>query len=691
MPRQLPRRSRFVALIAVLAVLLSGCTAVTATTGSPGDDDTPPTIEEIAAVAATLPASDAEAAQRLVDDLFGSDRRTSLAATAELLVRSGIGLADGDGNLAAASDIVIADALVPLDSIASLTDSVRGGGFFATASVAALFTDLGFTTEPLTDEVLAATLRGWGKDAAALPQARIAGDAMRALADREGVLPIEGSSPRLDAISLYLVYAQVIGIAVETPADMVGAPQSAGAPGGAALAAAVVPAELSGEEAHCVAELQRLEKLGQKLLDKAEEIANKQVVKQSVETVGWAVEKGYTGKLNGEFLTKYSKLVGKTFEAIDTAVSLGQNVATTLLLIDGLAIEITDDHGGKMHFRHQSGDTGANIDVTARVTFNQDIVDQDQLACYKLIGVDVPANGGVSGKDANGEFNGWQVHWDFGENIGPNNYYGSVAHGDVIRPQNWEEYDKRGRNQPLDENGEAVMETMTRTEAEPEQGTEHTVSAEVVATVELVKAPKPTISTADMTVQLAVAVAQAIAFPSARHTIEVTYHGQDAYSMTGDGRLSFLVAEMDFTADYYSCNGLTGPWSGSAGYAADASALGLLAQKLGYSGATTGTFTDDTTRFNLNEQVTEPQQIPLGQDGFGLQATLQNVPQRGEHIDGYIGTATWLMPGSGTALDRLFSRIAMGAYSSGITYDIRGVPDDPRCPGARFEDDRWDD
>lgn len=669
-----------------ITLVLSGCVPTgSQAAAAPQTGGPPPTLAEIHSVSSHLPTGEAEAAQSLVNTVFGADRRASLAATAELLVRSGIGLTNDKQQLALASDEVIADALVPLAYIPVLNDSLIRGDFFDGAHVATLFQDLGVTTTPASSDVLLATMRGWGKDQDAEPQVRMAGNLVRALAAHDGALPLPGATPRFDAVQLYLLFAQLVGTVVDYHSKA--QPKAAG-PDFAPVS--YVTTELSGEEAHCEAELKRLEKLGERLKDKAEKKAYTMVVTKGV---GWAIRGGLTKGLNEEFLAKYSQLVGKSFKAVSSAVSAAQTVATTLLMMTGLAIDVTDDHGHKMHFRHKHGDTAANIHVAATVSFDSSLVDQDEYACYKLIGLDIPKNGTVSGKNEKGQWSGWQVHWAFGENIGRNNYYGSTAHGAVIRPQQWDAFQRNHQNQHLDENGKAVMETMTRTEKEPNKGTEHKVNAEVVATVDYVTKLKPSLSTVSNVIQVIDMTARAITFPSARHTIEVTYHGQDTYVMTGHGQMNMaLLVGMTFDSDYYSCNGLNGPWKGRAAYSADTMLMGDVAGMLGYEGAKKGNFANDTTQFSLDPKVTEPQKVDLGEAHFGVQVTLKNAPKRGEHIDGYVGEGTWLLSGSGVALDSLFNRAtSFGVFSSGMTYDVRGVQEDPRCPGAKFEDDTWDD
>ena len=93
----------------------------------------------------------------------------------------------------------------------------------------------------------------------------------------------------------------------------------------------------------------------------------------------------------------------------------------------------------------------------------------------------------------------------------------------------------------------------------------------------------------------------------------------------------------------------------------------------------------------LNEKSAEPQKISLRDPQFGLEVTVENPPKRGEHVDGYLGSGTWLLPGSGVNAGELAGGLADNGMASGMTYEIRGVPEDPRCPGPRFEENEWDD
>jgi hypothetical protein len=690
MKRAARRMPAFLSALVVVAVAVSACGFPAPDVGTDNLQSVarPPSASQLAGFATTLPDDLAEAAEAIVGALFGEDPVRAVSAAVTALTRSGIAVTDDDAQVVAASDRVYADYLVPLAYVPALTNALRAREFYTAEDVSAFFQGVGITDEPVSAESLAATLREWGKDASDPSQVRAGGYLARALAAHDHSLPVAGSSPRFDPLQFLLLFVQLTGSLYDY--DAAGPAATGATTGGttAEPASFVQPMASDDAAARCLAEVTKREKTSEKIKSQLTGMATDKIVSATGE---WAIENLATEGAERVMLTKAIELAGKIIDVAGKATAILQQVLVAILLRNGTRLTLTDDRNSETHFRHEHGNRSLNVTVTATVSFDSSL-DQKHLACYKLLGIDVPQNGRLQGKNSRGETE-WQLKWVFGEEIAPNNNYGSVPHGDVIRPQ-----DPKLRSTPytpLDDNGQASLETMTRTERDtPNDGDLHTVVAEVVSKVEQVKKPDPfelgTI--AGGAIVIAGMAAQALSLPSARLPMTVGYHGQDTYVMKSHGTMNVeLMALLGFDVDYYSCTGPTGPWKGSAGYAIDSAATGALGSMLGASGPLSGEFTDSRTTFSLDEKSPEPQKIMLGDQDFGIEVTIENPPRRGEHVDGHVGTGTWLLPGSGANAQSLAGTLFEHGMASGMTFEVRGVPEDPRCPGPRFEENTWDD
>lgn len=679
-------------LLGVTAIVVTTSIVVTGCTGDPGGPAhgvehiaSIPSASQLLDFTKNLPHDPVEAADSIVEAIFGTDPARAAAATGAALTLSGIALTDDNAKILDASSSIYADYLVPASFIPPLANSLRSGMFYDADGVASLFQSLGLTETPATADVLSATMRNWGKDSTNPAQVQSAGDIVRALAAQEGRIPIAGTSVRFDLIQLILLFVQLTGTLYDyspsTPSAV-----------GDTMELAVFPGPRTAPDASqdaCAAAMKKLEEKGEKLKSQLRGLATDKFISAGIP---WAIEHLTTEGPQKAIMAKAAEEFAAGMENLGNAISVLQQVLTTLLLMSGVQLALSNDMNSETHFRHEHNNRSLNVTVTAKVTFDSSL-DPDRLACYNLLGIDVPANGAVSGEDSQGKWNGWQVAWSYGEEIAPNNYYGSVPHGDVLRPQKASLRAKPFTH--LDKNGEASLESMTRTERDlPNTGTEHSMVADVVAKVDVVKEINPLdlLTLGGGALVVGAMAVQAINMPSARQPITVTYHGQDTYVIKAHESTSILMlSQMNFDADYYSCDGLDGPWKGSSGYAVDSGALGQLGSSMGYDGPLKGSFTDNTTSFTLNKKSTAPQRIEMGPDKFGLEITLKNPPKRGEHIDGYLGEGTWLMPGSGMSASEFSKQMAGLLGAGGLTYEVRGVPEDPRCPGPKFEDNSWDD
>jgi hypothetical protein len=711
----------------VVTILLGGCVAASPNQSTSSDE--PPTAKEVQAAVAHLPSDPALAAMRLVDEL-GKDRRTALAASAALLVRSGFGLIDEKPALVVTPKTVMAaDELVPLQTIPWVTDSVLSGADGDASGFAKFLASVGVTSEPFSSTSVAALVNGWGETASATPQDRFAGAALRALAARRGNLAIAGTQARLDALQEVILFGRLTATYVDVPKGVVPRAGSIELRGGV-HPAGMVRASLVSD---CKAELSKASSIVRQLLEHAgvkgaeqiqevlEEVATKRLeeaaqfgeLKATIyeEAIADATQQGFrdeaalltadAAKVTAKNLRfaralKVLGALGGAISTADTVVTIWQTALETMLLVHGIRLSLDDDAPGhKTHFRHKGDGAHSaktNVTFTATLTFDRGKVSKEMLSCYHAMGIDIPDGTRVSGEDSKGRSNGWYIVWSIGENLAPNNWYGSVPHGDVLRPAAPDWGDGR---QPVSADGTAKMVTRTRTERDAPQnkGTEHEVAVDVYAKVDYAKPVDLTQVTenSDIIVMLAGDLIRSVSFPQKQDRVVVGYHGPDVYLARGHASINtlFAPATMALDADTYSCDGLAGPWKGTVGEGGELTATGEFLQQItGASGPATGSASGPVS-FSLDPAKTTPQLVD-GAVGLRLQYLLQNLPKRGEHIDGYVGQATWIFPGSDVAANELIRGAGLLPLSSGLTMDVRGVPHDDRCPGPAFDENGWD-
>lgn len=703
-----PRLIGTVALGLVALLALSGCVRGPNSDSPREIGGPPPTVSEVHAVAKGLPKDPVEAAERLVGMIFGTDRRASLAATAEIFRRSGLAMIDDKPKVVLAPDKVLAgDELVPIVDIPWVTDSVLEGGYVDPADFATLLMHLGVTDGPLSDDGVAALVNEWGKLPESDANGRFAGAAMRAMGEyRDDVAP-DGAALRMDAVQQVILFTQLTATWVERPADLMSRARAGDAAEPELVSAVSSVSRSSGLAEECEKEVNKAKDLMHSIVDHGIKKVNENIASDTLETAADIVEEDVTekgikaaeelgadsGRITARTVrtSKLLGILGKTVEYADIAVTALQTALESMLLSKGLRVTITDDAPDhKTHFRHK-GEALKYTTFTAKVGFDRKFVNDKILACYEALGIHVPDGETVAGENSKGESTGWRVDWTIGENIAPNNWYGSVPHGDVIRPAAPDWGDGR---QPLGADGTAKMVTRPRTERDKPQnaGTVHEVGVDVYAKVEYEKPidPLEILGTADMTIAVLGMVANDIWFPKVSHHLTVGYHGPDVYVAKGNGSLNAMfLATMDLSADAYSCDGLAGPWKASVENKGATAALGnLLADTFGVTGVRNGK-TGGSGSFSLNPTSTSPQHGDVAA-GYGLQLTFDNVPERGEHIDGYVGEGTWTLPGSKEGINSLLQQASMGAFGSGLTFDVRGVPHDAHCPGPAFDENGWD-
>jgi hypothetical protein len=577
-------------VMVTMALTATACTPITSP--EPGSSDVVPTKADIAAVAKGLPADPVLAAMKLVDELEAPDRRKAAAAAAEVIVRSGLALTEDSAVMLAPHGTMAADEFVPVDGVPVLLNSVLDGVHGDPEGFATFLASLGVTTAPLSSSGVRALVHGWGETSSATEQDVFVGAALRALAARRDALGVGGGPDGLDALQQVLLYSRITATFVSVPAGA-----KAAAAGGASVQL-VSHRSRSSIASECEAELKKSETLVEKYLKNAgvkgaefaqevlEAVAHEKLEALGAEAAEEAGEiaadaaKITARKLRRAAMLKWTGKLGGAIGKADTIATVWQTALQTLLLIAGIRLKLEDDAPDHTtHFRHRGdGDpTKTNGTFTATVGFDRGNVSKQMLACYHALGIDLPDDSRVSGVDSHGNRNGWNVVWSIGQNLAPNNWFGSVPHGDVLRPAapDWGDF-----RQPLSRDGTAKMVTRTRTERDSPQnkGSEHKVAVDVSAKVDYSKPIDLTQFTdvTDIMVWLSGDLARSINFPRVSDRVTVGYHGPDIYLAKGHAVIDplFALASMTLDADTYTCDGLAGPWKGSVALGGQLSVVG---------------------------------------------------------------------------------------------------------------------
>lgn len=551
-----------IALSAVLLASLAcsllpsrpGSTPLPASTGQSGataqaqatPGDSPPanalgdqpvlTGDELAAVSAGLPGDAVEAAIALVAVIHGPDERAALAATAELLRRAGIPLVAVDGAVVALPDaLVLADAEVYVNLVAELARATRRGDFYTPEQLAALLAEIGYGEGALPPETLVAGLGKWGKAPGAPAESAVAGAAVRALAGRRLEVLYPGADLSLvefDPLQTALILAHATSRTLPRATTTVLAPALAGG-------LRFSPARQPGP---CDA------------LAKALEVPD-QIQETMIEFT-----KGVIVDAWQEFAL--SKQARDTLGKVTNVYEKGAAVLSTLLLLMGAQIELSDDKGGVTHFKHAEGERSKHVKLLALAYFDSTLA-KNKLACYKLAGIDMPPSGPLVG---------FRVRWSLVQT------HGRGHQGKYLTnvPADSKKIGGCGTcGEVTGVGGRSTLELYPPVEREPGKGTEFKGFTSVTASLDkddfpfklkdLLGLKNPAAFAAGKTWDLAISAIQRAGLPSQTRSIRVKYHGTEIYIARGQTDVFMLFLTVPVLLDAYTCEGLEGQWHGTGG------------------------------------------------------------------------------------------------------------------------------
>jgi hypothetical protein len=664
-----------------------------------------PTAASLQSIAAGAPDDPIAAAEHLVEIVWGEDSLAAVSATGEILRRAGLPLVSADGPVVALPDgNVITNAPVIVEMLPTLTDAARTGTVHTPDQVAELLEVVGFAAEVPTGRDVIGLLAAWGKSyddrgPDDIAEVRAAGGAARALArargqllipatvatpeqerllaDDPGALPgvVSGwlTSPSavtgIDPITTVMLLAHVAG-------DLAGGVEVVPAANnlrGAGHGAFRTEAGGAGCEAFAPTD----SRAEQEAAGGAKEYAKQ----QSREAAGEAADR-YWGKAGRQWVDG----TGEAYDKLTDAISV-------VLLLLGAKLELEADKT-ETHFRHQPGDRRGDVSVTATASFSSALAKR-HLACWSLIGIDVPPDG---------KLEGYTVNWRLSKT-----------------PQAFQAFsdsrDKFAKGDVTGPDGVSTVSVYPRTELSPpgdgETQPELTVNATVYAGLDKDDFPWKFSDLLDMASSggLGGAALKALyallmnlvkrgALPTMALNIPVKYHGQMPFVMVGDmhAASSFVSIAIDFRADLYSCTGPLGPWEGAAGSGGDVQIrhTGSAPQIVGSGQG------DFPMRFEL-AKTGQPQRFHVA-DGVGIQVELDIgevdrvlnptvVRDMYDTMQGkpvVVGTGTWTLEGQEVAR-RLGGASTMSWAAGTERFDVVSRASDDRCGGSSYwADQRFD-
>jgi hypothetical protein len=690
-----------------------------------------PTTASLAAVRHGLPADPIDATDALVAKVFEPDADTAVAATAEILRRTGLPLVSADRPILALPDTdMIVNHQIPVEMIPSLTDAIRSGQRYTLDQVAQLLDAAGATQSTITGPQLVGLLARWGKSSGDPVESVVAGTAERALGawhhqllnpqtvvtadDEQQARANPAHAPAatlaalndpervtgLDPLQVILLLAHATSY-VDTVADVTASsapglrslggallgPVPAQAPGAAAVPAPGAPAPAAAapsSNALC------------SFLDFSDTTEGK---------VGHGVEKNafrqaliQGAKLVLKTGAAVAKILGKAFVVYDIAT----DVLTTVLLFTGLHVTISFDKS-ITHFRHQPHDLSRNVQFVATLTFHSALQgDNGQYhGCWRFAGVSMPQNGGIKN---------WLVHWKV---------KGPVV---LLRKDNLSLIPVSGPkavDQPTDANGQTLVSMQPRTELKPPPPGQDNAHPEHMMVNQITADPDPNLDLvepgdifnlgaflvnplAPVVLELEKMINRAVRnhlLPGTTIPYAVSYHLVEPYTSKADGVLNLImVAGVHVSADLYSCAGPGGPWKGTVHFD-DALQGGMAALKsmLGVGGPDSGTIDKDVS-FTLDPSSDQRKSFTLfsGNGSFGM--WLQLDPAAIDKLDHpapnlpaaspVVGTGSWTI--GGQDVTELASMLGP-SMAHGLTLRVVASPDEPRCPTSTVADDPFDD
>jgi hypothetical protein len=353
-------------------------------------------------------------------------------------------------------------------------------------------------------------------------------------------------------------------------------------------------------------------------------------------------------------------------------------VLSSLLLMMGATISVTDNKGGQTHFGHGGGGTN-HVILKARASFDSAIAKQ-HVACYQLAGIDVPQSGPLEG---------YRVRWNFSQSLG-GGYQGKFLTN--ISADSYKICASGSCGEVTGTSGTSTIEMYPPTERRPNQGT--LMYGYVTATASLVKDDfpfalsdlldlrNPAEFAASKTWDLAISAFQKAGLPSETHTIKVGYHGVDIYVAKGETNLWLLYVTAPVKLDIYTCTGLTGDWIGTGGLGGDTKAfLGeKVEQVFGIPVPENVKYIQENFHFMINPEV-EENIIDINPEikmtGIVRISQAQIAANRAIQLGKTVGR-----PVGEVEVEINSVPVSLLSFGAGTVYPVYSVPRDPRCPSS---------
>lgn len=638
-------------LLGVYPMLLRRPQAVNAA-GQPSlvDETNAITTQALQQLSSSLPSDPALAATALVKQIYSSDELSASLAVAELLRRSGFAIVSPDGPVIGVPDhYVLNDIPIYTGFIPTLARSVRGGDSYSTDQMTQLLTAIGATPDPLPAKVLIGTLGQWGKSADDPPEIRLAAAAIRALSAYRGQIAYPEADPQafqFDPLTATLIIANVtsrVGTILKPTSSV---------PGSSPLLA--YWEQLMGVTTVYAS-------------NPCDDLKN---ITKDEGQVGETARTWYQDQLKESWTEKLPSGAAQNLEKTGYAWDKGSAALSSILLMLGARIEISDDHGAQTHFRHEPGDESRNVKVTAVASFDSAFA-KAKLACYQLAGIDVPPSGPLKGFRVR-----WSISQDIGVvgNTGYQGKYLAVVSADDNKLQDGE---------LTGDNGKSSITLYPPTEEKPGEGKLHKGYVTVKASLDkddfpfkladLLSLTDVPLFTVSKLFDLAKSALTKAGLPWQRETITVGYHGSDVYLAKGTATFSglfFYSGGVPVTLDLYTCDGLGGPWKGTF----DMKGISRTAF-LQTLGALTGASGGDEYTQNMNFNVpVQGGPFDIVNNLSGL-IQIDKVPNENQHFDGIVGQVELLLDG-GVIPDTFLTQ--------SVDVPVKGVPQDARCPGGGY-------
>jgi hypothetical protein len=531
-------------LAVVLAILLPFGQAAAASV--PGSAPAP--VRGPAAELPKLPADPTAAAATLVGILLGPDAEAANLALTEILRRSAIPVVSLDGTIVAEPDgLALIDGIVYAELVPDLAASVRAGDFYPVQNVAWLIADsIGFDGELPASAVLGGFGR-WGKEADDPVESAFAGATVRALSAARGDV-LYDSAPaddvEIDPLQAILLIEHLLSPAVE---------RISGSSGRGGWLAFLEPA-VANAAGPCDAIYDKFKKADQ--VDQLKRSALKDVAKDAIK--GSLVH----GAEAFDAANRFS-------DAADKAGA----IASTIILLLNVRIDITDDHGKKTHTRHSAGEVDKHVQFKAHAWMKSGFNAQE-VKCLYFLGLDIPPVGDLPN---------FRVRWSVQQpqSSGRTGQLTRVAPGDGMKTN------QGGSGGELtNPKGESTLKLEVALERPADQGEELTAHVEVRASLDkddfpfklkdllkleklarhAVDAKSPWQVTFDKIFDIVNSAIKRLGLPVQRHVIDVEYHGSDIYLVRGETEVFLFYYTASVFVDVYSCEGLDGPWIGEGGF-----------------------------------------------------------------------------------------------------------------------------